>query len=309
MDTNYIFWIGFAVFVLLMLLLDLGVFHKKSHVVKFKEALAWSAVWITLAIIFNFLILFWKGPDRAIEFTTGYLLELSLSVDNLFIFILIFRYFKVPPNLQHKVLFWGIIGALVMRVAFILAGVALISKFHWITYLFSIIIIVSGVKMIFNHEAEIDPASNPIIKLIRKFLPTTKNYYGDKFIVQLKGKLLATPLLYTLVLIETSDLIFAMDSIPAILAITNDSFIVFTSNIFAILGLRSLYFALAGLLTNFKYLHFGLAGILIFIGSKMGISEFYKIPIEIALIVVLLLLLGSIFASLIHTARQKRKGI
>lgn len=305
MNTSIIFWIAFAIFILLMLAIDLGVFHRRSHVVSFKESLSWTTLWVILAMLFNAVIFFWKGSDRAIEFTTGYLLELSLSVDNLFIFILIFKYFKVPQNLQHKVLFWGIIGALVMRIIFILAGVALINKFHWIIYLFSVIIIVSGVKMIFQSEKEINPGDNPIVRLVRKFVPTTKKFYGDKFFIKARKKLAATPLFITLILIETSDLIFAVDSIPAILAITRDPFIVFTSNIFAILGLRSLYFTLSGLLTTFQYLNYGLAAILIFIGVKMGISDFYKIPIEIALIAVLSILVTSILASLLANRRKK----
>ncbi|MBL0342312.1 MAG: TerC family protein [Bacteroidetes bacterium] len=300
MTTELYFWIGFSLFVGVMLALDLGVFHRKSHVVSFKESLSWTFVWIGLAMIFGLIVYFWKGPDKSIEFLTGYVIELSLSVDNLFIFILIFSYFQVPALYQHKVLFWGILGALVMRIIFIFAGVALITKFHWIIYVFGAIIIVSGVKMLFQKDKKLEPDKNPVIKLVKKLIPVTAEYHDDKFFVKLKtGVWAATPLFIVLVFIELTDLIFAVDSIPAILAITTDTFIVFTSNVFAILGLRSLYFSLSGMINLFRYLHIGLSFILIFIGLKMVFSDVYKIPIEYALFVVLGLLLTSIAASLI----------
>ena len=300
MTTESYFWIGFIIFLLSMLAIDLGVFHRKTHTVTFKESLGWTIVWIGLAMVFSAIVYFWKGSDKAIEFITGYVIELSLSVDNLFIFILVFSYFQVPQQYQHKVLFWGILGALVMRVIFIFAGVALITKFHWIIYVFGAIIIISGIKMLFQKDKKIEPDKNPLIRLIKRFIPVTKSYQGDKFFIKIrKGAWAATPLFIVLVFVEITDLIFAVDSIPAILAITTDTFIVFTSNAFAILGLRSLYFALAGMLNLFRYLHIGLSFILIFIGLKMVLSDFYKIPIEYALITVLCILLTSIAASLI----------
>ena len=299
MTTDFSFWIYFTLFVLLMLALDLGVFHRKSHVVSFKESLVWTGVWVGLAMLFNVIVYFWKGPEKSIEFLTGYVIELSLSVDNLFVFILIFSYFHVPSEHQHKILFWGILGALVMRVIFIFAGVALITKFHWIIYVFGAIIIFSGIKMLFQKDKKIEPDKNLIIRLVKKMLPVTNDYHGDKFFVKIpKGVWAATPLFIVLVFVEITDLIFAVDSIPAILAITTDSFIVFTSNIFAILGLRSLYFLLAGMMGLFRYLPVGLSLILIFIGLKMLFSDMYQIPIEAALIAVLTILLSSIIASL-----------
>ncbi len=300
MTTETYFWIGFVSFLALMLAIDLGIFHRKSHTVSFKESLGWTLVWIALAMIFAAIVYYWKGSEKAIEFITGYVIELSLSIDNLFIFILVFSYFHVPQQYQHKVLFWGILGALVMRVIFIFAGVALISKFHWIIYVFGAIIIVSGVKMLFQKDKKIEPEKNPLIRLVKKMIPVTNEYHGDSFFIKLKnGAWAATPLFIVLVFVEITDLIFAVDSIPAILAITTDTFIVFTSNAFAILGLRSLYFALAGMLNLFRFLHIGLSFVLIFIGLKMVLSDIYKIPIEYALLTVLGILLTSICASLI----------
>lgn len=300
MTTEIYFWIGFSIFVAVMLALDLGVFHRKSHVVKFKESLSWTFIWMLLAMTFGLIVYFWKGPDKSIEFLTGYIIELSLSVDNLFVFVLIFSYFQVPAQYQHKVLFWGIMGALVMRIIFIFAGVALITKFHWVIYVFGGILLISGFKMLFQKEQKLEPDSNPVIKLVKRMIPVTKEYHGDKFFVRLKnGALAATPLFIVLVFVEITDLIFAVDSIPAILAITTDTFIVFTSNVFAIMGLRSLYFSLSGLLNIFRYLHIGLSFILIFIGLKMVFSDFYKIPIEYALFTVLGILITSIAASLL----------
>lgn len=305
MTTEIYFWIGFVVFLALMLTIDLGIFHRKSHTVTFKESLGWTLVWIMLAMIFAGIVYYWKGSEKAIEFITGYVIELSLSVDNLFIFILVFSYFHVPQQYQHKVLFWGILGALVMRVIFIFAGVALISKFHWIIYVFGAIIIVSGIKMLFQKDKKIEPEKNPLIRFVKKMIPVTNEYHGDQFFIKIKnGAWAATPLFIVLVFVEITDLIFAVDSIPAILAITTDSFIVFTSNAFAILGLRSLYFALSGMLNLFRFLHIGLSFVLIFIGLKMVLSDIYKVPIEYALLTVLTILLTSIIASLLLKKKQ-----
>jgi tellurite resistance protein TerC len=298
MSELYI-WIGFNLFVLLMLALDLGVFHRKSHEVGMKEALVWSGVWITLALSFNVIIYLWKGPELGIQFLTGYLIEKSLSIDNIFVFVLLFSYFSVPPKYQHKVLFWGIIGALIMRAIFIFAGTALIEKFHWIIYVFGAFLIFTGIRMAMNHGTKIDPAKNPVVRLFKKLFPVTEEYHGSNFWIRQSGKWVATPLFVVLILIEVTDLIFAVDSIPAILAITKDPFIVYTSNVFAILGLRSLYFALAGLMHLFRYLHYGLAAILVFVGGKMLLTDVFKIPVGISLGVILLILVASVLPSVL----------
>ena len=294
-----LFWILFNVFVVAMLVLDLGVFHRKSHTVKYREALIWSVVWIALAVIFAIVIYFWHGRTPSLEFVTGYVIELSLSVDNLFVFLLIFRYFQVPAGHQHKVLFWGILGALIMRAIFIAAGVGLIQRFHWIVYVFGAFLVYSGFKLLRQGEAEIHPEKNPVLRLFRRLVPVTKDYEGDKFFVRRPG-LLATPLLVVLVVVETTDLLFAVDSIPAILAITRDAFIVYTSNVFAILGLRSMYFALAGMMEMFRYLHYGLSVVLMFVGGKMLLSHYYEVPTAVALGAVAGILLLSVAASLIR---------
>lgn len=303
MDTPIIFWIMFNAFVLVMLALDLGVFHRKSHEVTIKEALTWTFIWIFLALIFNLIIYFWKGQLKALEFFTGYLVEKALSVDNIFVFIMIFTYFQVPSKYQHKVLFWGIIGALIMRVIFIFAGVALLEKFHFTIYIFGTLLIYTGIKM-FNHSnLKIEPEKNPVIKFFKKHMPVTPFMDEDKFFIKINGRQFATPLFLVLILIETTDLIFAVDSIPAILAITQDQFIVYTSNVFAILGLRSLYFALAGVVHRFWLLSYGLAIVLVFVGLKMIFIDFYKIPIEWSLIFIATIIAASIFLSL----KVKRK--
>ena len=294
-----LFWILFNVFVVAMLVLDLGVFHRKSHTVKYREALIWSVVWIALALIFAVVIYFWHGRTPSLEFVTGYVIELSLSVDNLFVFLLIFRYFQVPPGHQHKVLFWGILGALIMRAIFIAAGVGLIQRFHWVVYVFGAFLVYSGFKLLRQGEAEIHPEKNPVLRLFRRLVPVTKDYEGDRFFVRRPG-LLATPLLVVLVVVETTDLLFAVDSIPAILAITRDAFIVYTSNVFAILGLRSMYFALAGMMEMFRFLHYGLSVVLMFVGSKMLLSHYYEVPTVVALGAVAGILLLSVGASLIR---------
>jgi len=287
-----------------MLVLDLGVFHRRTHVVKFREALLWSAMWIALAAIFAVIVYFWHGRGSALEFVTGYVIELSLSVDNLFVFLLIFRYFQVPTVHQHKVLFWGILGALIMRAVFILAGVGLIRQFHWIIYIFGALLVYSGIKLFRQENAEIHPEKNPLLRLFRRWIPVTKDYEGDKFFVRRPG-LYATPLFIVLLVVETTDVLFAVDSIPAILAITLDAFIVYTSNVFAILGLRSMYFALAGMMELFHYLHYGLSLVLIFVGGKMLVSHYYQIPTELALGIVAGILIISVVASMLHPTTAK----
>lgn len=293
-------WILFNLFVLVMLALDLGVFHRKAHVVRLKEALGWSVVWICLALLFNLLIYFWLGQETALQFLAGYVIEKSLSVDNLFVFLLIFSYFSVPSIYQHKILFWGILGALIMRAIFIAAGITLIEKFHWMIYLFGGFLIITGIKMAFQKDKELHPEANPVLRLFRRFVPVTSEYHESRFWVIKDGKRWATPLFVVLLLVETTDVIFAVDSIPAILAVTRDPFIVYTSNVFAILGLRALYFALAGIMQLFHYLHYGLSLILVFVGTKMLISDIYKVPIGIALAVIAGILIVSVVASILR---------
>jgi len=305
MSDSALLWTLFNVFVLGMLALDLGVFHRKSETITVKDALIWTGIWITLAMAFNLFIYYYFGKQHAIEFFTGYLIEKSLSVDNIFVIILIFSYFHVPPEYQHKVLFWGILGALVMRVTFILTGIELIHRFHWLIYIFGGFLVITGVRMVFGGDTKIDPEKNPVVNLARRILPITPSFEGDHFFVRKAGRLWATPLFLVVLLIETTDLIFAVDSIPAILAITDDPFIVYTSNVFAILGLRSLYFALAGIEKYFHFLKYGLAGILIFVGLKMSLSEYFKVPIEISLLVILLFLVLSIVASLLFPQKKE----
>jgi len=299
-SNQILWWIVFNIFVLAMLTLDLGIFHRKAHEVKVKEALVWSFVWIGLALLFNVGVYFWQGPQTALEFLTGYLIEKSLSVDNIFVFLLIFSYFRVPALYQHKVLFWGILGALIMRAVFIVAGVALIQKFHWMIYIFGGLLILTGIKMALQKDMEIHPERNPVLRLFQRFIPVTKDYEDDKFFFKRSGRYFATPLFITLLIVETTDLIFAVDSIPAILAITTDPFIVYTSNVFAILGLRALYFALAGIMQLFHYLHYGLSAILVFVGIKMLLADLYKTPVGISLGVVAGFLLISVIASIIR---------
>ncbi len=299
MSQDILAWVAFNIFILVMLALDLGVFHRRQHVVGVREALLWSALWITLALVFNAGLYVFEGPEAALTFFTGYLLEKSLSVDNLFVFLLIFTYFGVPRLYQHKVLFWGILGALVMRAAMIAVGVTLIHHFHWILYVFGGFLVITGVRMAMQGDEEIHPDKNPLVRLFTRFFPVTTSYHEAKFFVRLDGRLLATPLLIVVLVVETTDVVFALDSIPAIFAVTTDPFIVYTSNIFAILGLRALYFALAGVMGFFHFLKYGLSFVLVFIGIKMIIADFYKIPVHWALIVVAALLLLSVLASLI----------
>jgi tellurite resistance protein TerC len=297
-------WIGFVVIILLLLTVDLGVFHRKPHEVKIKEALIWSAVWVSLAFIFNYGIYIFLGKEKALEFLTGYLIEKSLSIDNLFVFIMLFRIFDVHPKYQHKVLFWGILGALIMRAVFIFAGVALIIKFHWIIYIFGAFLVYTGIKMLFHKNEKIETDNNALVKFFKKIFPVSENFHDDKFFVRINAKSLVTPLFIVLLVVEFTDLIFAVDSIPAILAISDDTFIIFTSNVFAILGLRALYFALAGITKYFYYLKYGLSAILIFVGVKMVIVGFYKIPIGYSLLTILGILVGSVILSVFSTKKE-----
>jgi len=293
-------WIAFNGFVLAMLALDLGVFHRNSHDVSVREALVWSAVWMALALAFNGIVWARYGQQRALEFLTGYLIEKSLSVDNIFVFVLIFGYFRVPAPYQHKVLFWGILGALLMRAAFIAAGVTLIQRFHWVVYGFGAFLVVTGVRMAIQQDKEIHPERNPVLRLARRLVPVATEYDGGRFLTLVDGRRAATPLLIALILIETTDVIFAVDSIPAILAITQDPFIVYTSNVFAILGLRALYFALAGVVRRFHYLSIGLAVVLVFVGCKMLIVDVVKVPTALSLGVIAAVLAMSVVASLLR---------
>ena len=299
-------WIGFNVFVLLMLALDLGVFHKKAHVVTFKESITWTAVWIALAMVFNVWIWQHFGAQKGLEFFTGYVIEKSLSVDNVFVFALLFSYFAVPQLYQHKVLFWGVLGALVMRAIMIVLGAALITKFSWIIYIFGAFLILTGIKMVVKKEEEIHPENNPVVRWFKKFMKVTPDFRGDKFFVRENGILMATPLFVVLLLVEVSDLIFAVDSIPAIFAVTKDPFIVYTSNVFAIMGLRSLYFALAGVMDKFHYLKIGLGFVLTFVGVKMLLAHTpWKIDTVLSLGVIVGILALSVIASLMKPKDQE----
>jgi len=304
-DTLWL-WIGFNVFVLAMLALDLGVFHKKAHVVTFRESITWTVVWVSLALVFNFGIYHYMGPQKGLEFFTGYVIEKSLSVDNVFVFALLFSYFAVPPLYQHKVLFWGILGALIMRAIMIFLGAALIAKFSWIIYVFGAFLILTGIKMIVKREEEIHPERNPLVRWFKKLMPVTNDYRGDKFFVRENGVRMATPLFVVLLLVEFSDLIFAVDSIPAIFAVTKDPFIVYTSNVFAILGLRSLYFALAGVMDKFHYLKIGLGVVLSFVGVKMLLGHTaWKIDTHVSLVVIVGVLAISVIVSLLRPRKVK----
>ncbi len=293
-------WIGFSVFILTMLSLDLGLFNRKSHTITYREAWIWSAVWISLAMIFAGIVFGYYGSELGLMFLTGYLIELSLSVDNLFVFLLIFSYFKVPARFQHRVLFWGVMGALIMRLIMIFVGAALISRFEWIIYIFGGFLVYTGIKMFKQEETEIQPEHNPVVRLVTRFLPITRHYDESKFFTRVGRRRTGTLLLLVLIVVEVTDLVFAVDSIPAIFAITTNTFIVYTSNVFAILGLRSMYFLLAGVIDKFHYLRTGLAIVLTFIGVKMLLVAVHiKIPILASLIFVALVLIGSVVASLI----------
>ena len=317
MEHSIWLWIAFNVFVLAMLALDLGVFHRKAHAVSGREALIWSAVWISLSLVFNGVIYFfwdrmmpessYTNNEAALAFFTGYLIEKSLSVDNIFVFILIFSFFAVPAAYQHRVLFWGILGALVMRGALIAIGAALLKEFHWVIYIFGAFLIFTGIRMATHKDEELHPERNPVVKFFRRFMPVTETFEKDHFFVRRAGKLMATPLFLILLIVESTDLVFAVDSIPAIFAVTQDPFIVYTSNIFAILGLRALYFLLANVMDKFEYLKFGLSAVLTFIGVKMVIVDFYPIPVGASLVVVAGILTISILASLWKSRKAAEK--
>jgi tellurite resistance protein TerC len=303
MQNEVLWWVAFNIFVVAMLALDLGVFHRKAHVIQIKEALGWSAAWILLSLLFNLGIYFWRGPETALEFLTGYLIEKSLSVDNIFVFVLIFSYFRIPSLYQHKVLFWGIVGALILRAIFIAGGITLMEKFHWTIYIFGGLLMATGIRMGLQKHKEIHPEKNPVLRLFRRFMPVTDDMEEGRFFVRRGGRYAATPVFITVLVVETTDLIFAVDSIPAILAITSDPFIVYTSNVFAILGLRAIYFAIAGMVQRFQYLHYGLSAILVFVGMKMLLSGVYKIPVGLALGVVAMILFVSVAASITRSRK------
>jgi len=306
MTTSLLFWIVFGFIIITVLAIDLGVLNRRAHKIALKEALAWSGVWISIALAFNVFVYFQLGKVKALEFLTAYVIEYSLSVDNIFVFILIFSFFSVKPQYQHKILFWGILGALIMRAIFIFAGVALINRFHWIVIIFGGFLLISGIKMLFQkEEVAVEPEKNGLVRLFRRFLPVSDNLHGDSLFIRQDKKLYATPLFLVLLVIESTDLIFAVDSIPAVLAISKDTFIVFTSNIFAILGLRSLYFAVSGVMGLFRYLKVGLAIVLSFVGLKMLASYFHiEIPILFSLAIIISILLVSIMASLIIKKKE-----
>ncbi len=311
MATNIWFWIGFNAFVLLMLALDLGVFNRKAHMISIKEAGIWSVIWISLALIFNVGIYFLSGAEPATQFLTGYLIEKSLSIDNIFVFVLLFSFFQVPKEYQHRVLFWGVLGALVMRGILIAVGAVLIEEFHWILYAFGAFLIFSGFKMAFQKEQDSDPTKSPVVQLIHRVFPISDRYHGSKFLAKENGKTVLTLLALVLVVIEFTDLIFAVDSIPAVFAVTRDSFIVYTSNIFAIMGLRSLYFVLAGVIEKFHYLKAALSVILVFVGVKMLTEEFLHIGAGFSLLVIVGILVIAVIASLLRAqiqAKSEKQG-
>ncbi len=299
-------WVLFNGFVLALLAIDLGVFHRHAHEVRVREAFAWSVVWVAMALTFAAGVFAFAGSGKGVEFLTGYLIEKSLSVDNIFVFVLLFGYFSVPAQYQHRVLFWGILGALVMRGLLILMGAALLDRFQWVIYVFGAIIIVSGIRMLLQKHEQAHPERNPAVRLIRRFVPVTPEYHGQRFFQRMDGRLMLTPLAIVLVAVETTDVIFAVDSIPAIFAVTRDPFIVYTSNVFAILGLRALYFLLAGVMSRFVYLKLGLSSVLVWIGAKMLLSDVYHVPTVISLAVVAALLSLAVVASFWKTASLKR---
>jgi tellurite resistance protein TerC len=306
-------WIGFSAVVLILLAIDLLVFHRREHAVGMREALIWSGVWIGLALLFNLGVYHWFGPARAAEFLTGYLIEKALSVDNLFVFVVIFSYFAVPKSLQHRVLFWGILGALVMRGIFIALGAVLLARFHAVVYVFGAFLIFTGVRLLVHRDDSVHPERNPVIGLFRRFVPTVSDYRGSRFTVVEHGKRFATPLLLVVTVVEATDIVFAVDSIPAVFAVTRDPFIVYSSNIFAILGLRALYFVLADVIGRFHYLKYGLALVLVFVGAKMALADLVEVPVAVSLGIVALLLLGSGMLSWLlprghasHEARDER---
>ena len=298
-------WVLFNVFVVAMLALDLGVIHRRAQALTLRQALAWSALWISIAVLFAVLLGRWQGRTAALEFSTAYVIELSLSADNLFIFLLIFRFFRLPEKHQYRVLFWGILGAILTRAALIFAGIGLIRRFHWVIYGFGALLVYSGLRLLFQSGAQIDPERNPVLRIVRKLIPVTPDYVGSKFFVREGVQLCATPLLLVLLVIETTDVIFAIDSIPAVLAITLNTFIVYTSNILAMLGLRSFFFALSSLMNVFEYLHYGISCVLVFVGIKMLLWHIFPIPTEVSLGVIAGILLVAIVASALHEDEPK----
>jgi tellurite resistance protein TerC len=307
MTPTIILWVAFNVFVLGMLALDLGVFHRRAHAVGLKEATVWSAVWIVLALVFNLGIYLYRGSEPALQFLAAYLIEKSLSVDNIFVFLMIFIYFEVPGAYQHRVLFWGILGALIMRALFIATGLTLLQYFHWVIYVFGAVLLYTAWKMLTQRETSIQPERNPVLRFLRRRVPITENYEEHRFFVMRAGRRLATPLVVVLAVIESTDLVFAVDSIPAVIAISRDPFIVYTSNVFAILGLRALYFVLAGVMGHFYYLRYGLGVVLGFVGVKMLLNDFYKIPIGVSLAVIGIVLTLSVLASLVRVRLRHRE--
>jgi len=305
MSNETIWWIAFGVFVFAMLALDLFVFHRKAHVIKLREALIWSSIWVSLALLFCLGIFLTFGADRALKFLTAYIVEESLSVDNLFIFLMIFTYFSVPANVQHKVLFWGILGALIMRGIFIVTGLTIVESLHWVIYVFGAFLVFTGLRLVLGKDRQVHPEKNPLLRLACRFMPVTSDYRKDHFFCFENGRRMATPLFLVVLVVETTDIIFAVDSIPAVLSITLDPFVVYTSNIFAILGLRAIYFALAGATLHLRYLPFGLAAILTFLGLKMITSGFYKLPTGAALGVVAGILTIAIVASILRPKQKE----
>lgn len=304
--NHQVMWIGFGIIVLIIMFLDLGFFQKKGKSMSMKEATFKTILFISIALLFNVLLWMKEGPVAGMEFLAGYLIELSLSVDNLFVFLMLFTYFRVPQSHQNRVLFWGILGALILRAIFIYVGAALLNKFHWVMYVFGAFLVFTAIKMFLQKEEEADPELNIIVKLLKKAIPITKEFHGEKFFINQNGKYWATPLFVVLVLVETTDVIFAFDSIPAIFAVTKDPFIVFTSNVFAILGLRALYFCIAGMMDKFVYLKPALSFILAFVGTKMLIADFYKIPIVISLLMILTALVSAILASIYRSKKEEK---
>lgn len=299
MEHSLTLWVAFNIFIVSMLVVDLMVFNRKPHEISIRESLVWTAIWIVLAVIFGIGLYYFMSPESSLEYFTGYLIEKSLSVDNIFVFLLIFTYFGVEPKYQHRVLFWGIFGALVFRLIFILVGVALIEKFHWVIYIFGAFLIFTGIKLGLEKDKEIQPEKNPILKLVRRYIPITKHYHGQNFFIKRGRRYIATPLFVVLVVIETTDIVFALDSIPAIMAITRDTFIIYSANAFAILGLRALYFALSGVMRLFHFLHYGLAFILVYIGMKMMLEGTYQIPTTTTLFIILATLMISVILSIL----------
>jgi tellurite resistance protein TerC len=300
-----VLWVGFNILILILLGIDLGLVHRKDHTISIKEGFVWSVIWIIVALAFNYVVYLWKGSEVGIQFLTGYTIERALSIDNIFVFLVIITYFKVPTQYQYRVLFWGILGALVLRGLFIGVGAVLVAKFHWLLYVFGVFLVITAVRLVAGKEKELEPQKNPVLKLLRKLLPITPDYEGNRFFVRRNHLLMGTPLLVVLILVDTADLVFALDSLPAIFGITLDPFIIYTSNVFAVLGLRALYFAIAGLMQVFYYLKYALSVILAFIGVKMLIDDIFKIPSSVALLVIAGIFLIAIIISVLFPNKEK----